>query len=274
MQAALQRRIQRYGWDKASSLYEESWREQLEPAQQRLLKAARLRSGERVIDIACGTGLVSFPASAAVRPFGSVIGTDISEKMVATARSEAVRLGLKNASFERMDAERLELPDDHFDAALCSLGLMYVPDPAQALREALRVLRPGGRCVASVWGERRRCGWAGIFPVVDARVKSEVCPLFFQLGTGDNLKRTFTEAGFGWVQSERLSTKLHYSSARDACKAAFAGGPVALAYSHFDEPTKREAHVEYLASIEMYRNGNQYEIPGEFVIVVGYKSRD
>jgi ubiquinone/menaquinone biosynthesis C-methylase UbiE len=273
MQAALQRRIQRYGWDKAASLYEESWREQLEPAQQRLLKAARLRPGERVLDIACGTGLVSFPAAAAVSPFGAVMGTDISEKMVAAARAEAVRLGLTHVSFERMDAERLELPDDDFDAALCSLGLMYVPDPAQGLRETLRVLRPGGRCVAAVWGERRRCGWAGIFPVVDARVRSEVCPLFFQLGTGDTLKRTFKEAGFGWVQSERLSTKLHYSSARDACNAAFAGGPVALAYSHFDEPTKREAHVEYLASIEVYRNGNHYEVPGEFVIVVGYKPR-
>ena len=274
MQAALQRRIQRYGWDRASSLYEESWREQLAPAQHRLLKAARLRAGERVIDIACGTGLVSLPAAAAVHPFGSVLGTDISEKMVETARAQALGLGLRNTSFERMDAERLELPDNYFDVALCALGLMYVPEPAQALREMLRVLRPGGRCVAAVWGERKRCGWAGIFPVVDARVKSEVCPVFFQLGTGDTLKRTFTEAGFAWVQSERLSTTLHYSSAEDACSAAFAGGPVALAYAHFDEHTKTDACAEYLASIETHRDGREYNVPGEFVIVAGSKPRD
>ena len=70
MHAALQRRIQRYGWDRASSLYEESWREQLAPAQHRLLKAARLCAAERVIEVTCGTGLVSLPVAAAVHPFG------------------------------------------------------------------------------------------------------------------------------------------------------------------------------------------------------------
>jgi hypothetical protein len=88
------------------------------------------------------------------------------------------------------------------------------------------------------------------------------------------LKHTFLDAGFTWVQSERLSTTLQYRSTEEACSAAFAGGPVALAYSHFDEPTKQEAHAEYLASIEMYRSGREYMVPGEFVIAVGYKPRE
>ena len=63
MEAALQRRIQRYGWDKAAIYYENSWQQQLKPAQEKLLEMANLQPGERLIDIACGTGLVSFPAA-------------------------------------------------------------------------------------------------------------------------------------------------------------------------------------------------------------------
>jgi hypothetical protein len=65
---------------------------------------------------------------------------------------------------------------------------------------------------------------------------------------------------------------LRYSTADDACGAAFAGGPVALAYSRFDDETRREAHAEYLASIEAYRRGERYEIPGEFVVAKGRKA--
>jgi hypothetical protein len=104
---------------------------------------------------------------------------------------------------------------------------------------------------------------------VDSRVRSEVCPLFFQLGTGDALRYTFESAGFAHVVVDRISTTLRYDSADDACGAAFAGGPVALAYSRFDERTREEAHGEYLASIEPYRRGTGYAIPGEFVVALG-----
>ena len=139
----------------------------------------------------------------------------------------------------------------------------------QSLREIRRVLKPGGRAAAVVWGARNRCGWADIFPIVDARVRTEVCPLFFAVGTQDALKMAMETAGFTDVRLERLSTVLRYESGEEACGAAFAGGPVALAYSRFDESTRREAEAEYLASIEPYRRGAAYEIPGEFVIAVG-----
>ena len=271
MDARLQRRVQRYGWDKAQAHYERFWSRQLEPAQARLLEMAELEPGQHVLDVACGTGLVTFPAAEAIGPGGEIVGTDISENMVSGAREEAAKRNLSDASFERMGAEELSFPDASFDVVLCSLGLMYVPDPLESAKEMHRVLRTGGRAIAAVWGARACCGWADIFPIVDARVESEVCPMFFQLGTQDALQSTFEAAGFVEIAGDRLSTLLEYDSAEDACGAAFEGGPVALAYSRFDDRTRDEARSEYLDSIAAYRKEKGYEIPGEFVVVRGRK---
>lgn len=271
MDAALQRRIQRYGWDRAAEHYEGSWHRQLRPAQDRLVEMADLRPGETVIETSCGSGLVTLRAADGVGPEGRVLATDVSERMVELTRAAAAEREMSWIEAARMGAEKLDVADGAFDAALSALGLMYVPDPDRALAEMHRVLLPGGRAVAAVWGARKRCGWAGIFPVVDARVRTEVCPLFFALGTGDALAAAFRLAGFRDVVEERLSTELDYGSEDAALAAAFAGGPVAMAYSRFDEATRRRAHAEYVATIEPYRHGDGYRIPGEFVVVRGCK---
>jgi hypothetical protein len=104
---------------------------------------------------------------------------------------------------------------------------------------------------------------------VDARVRSEVCPLFFALGTGDALRALFEDAGFTDLVSERIDAPLLYDSADEACDAAFVGGPVALAYSRFDDRVRHEVRAEYLASIEPHRDGAGYRVPGEVVVVAG-----
>lgn len=271
MHPDLQRRVQRYGWDKAADFYEPYWREALAPAQRQLLDWADLRPGQRVADVACGTGLATLDAARVVGEAGAVVGTDLSDAMVAATTAAAAREGLANVTVLRADAEALPGPDEAFDVALCALGLMYLPDPLRAVCEMYRVLRPGGRAVAAVWGRRDRCGWAELFPIVDHRVSSDVCPMFFQLGGEGALEREFREAGFADVEAVRLSTVLRYATADDACGAGFLGGPVAMAYARFDEPTKAEAHAEYLASIAAYREGAGYAIPGEFVIVRGVR---
>ena len=266
MDARLQRRVQRYGWDRAVAAYEDGWRAQLEPAHALMLEMVDPQPGERVLDVACGTGLVSFRIAAAVGALGAVVGTDISGEMVERARRHAAEHAIDNARFERCDAEALPYADAGFDAAVCGLGLMYVAEPLQALREMRRLLRPGGRAAAAVWGARQSCGWAEIFPITDARVASEVCPLFFHLGTQDMLARSFAAAGFVDIRLERLRTTLRYASPEDALGAVFRGGPVALAYSRFDEATRRAVHAEYLESIAGFRAGGGYQVPGEFVV--------
>lgn len=271
MKPDLQRRIQRYGWDKAAPHYETGWEIQLCSAQESLLSEVEPQPGETVLDVSCGTGLVTIPIAEIVQPGGSVTGIDLSEGMIEEAKYRAAEQKLDNITFVHMGAEVLGFPDNSFDLVLCSLGLMYFPHPESALQEMHRVLKPGGWTAVLVWGERSKCGWAEIFPITDRRVASDVCPLFFQMGTGETLLNRFKEAGFEQAELKRFSYNLHFRNDEQACTAAFLGGAVALAYQKFDDETKQEVHREYLDSISQYRDGSSYDVPGEFVIARGMK---
>jgi ubiquinone/menaquinone biosynthesis C-methylase UbiE len=269
MDAKLQRRVQRYGWDLASSDYDPLWQEQLAPARTWMLALASLARGERVLDVACGTGLVTLAAAASVGPGGSVLGTDLSGQMVEVARQRAVAQQVSNVTFQRMDAETLDLPDASFDVVLCSLGLMYVPDAQRAVREWRRVLKPGGRVAIAVWGKRANCGWSPVFSIVESEVASDVCPLFFSSGEPDALARLCEDAGFDAIRQRRIPTILCYDDAVAASDAAFVGGPVALAWSRFDATVRERARTRYREAIEPFRRNHGYRIPGEFVVAAG-----
>jgi len=195
---------------------------------------------------------------------------DLSGRMVEAARARvAGREGPAIRRFERMDAEALDLPTAAFDVVLCSLGLMYMPDPERALAEMRRVLRPGGRLALSIWGERSRCAWASAFPIVDDEVSSEVCPLFFRLGRGETLADLCAGQGLAFARSERFDITLDFPDGDGVCRAQFAGGPMALAWSRFDAPTRARVCERYLASIAPWRTGEAYALPAEFVVVSG-----
>ncbi len=270
MDDRLQRRVQRYGWDAAATIYDDAWRDNLAPAQKALLEMADLAPGLEVIETAAGTGLVTFQAAAAVTPGGRVVATDISGKMVAQGKTAASRLGASIVTFERMDSEALDFGDGSFDRALCALGLMYMPNPSVALAEMRRVLRPGGRASVAVWGERRKCGWADLFPIVDARVQSEVCPLFFGLGAPGALIGEMESAGFSAVEERRIASSLQFSDGASVLNAMVDGGAVALAAKRFPLDTRREIDAEFLSSVAPFRTeAGGYAIPGEFVVANG-----
>lgn len=267
MEPKLQRRVQRYGWDLAAQAYEPLWQAQLAGVQAELLACAALAPGEQVLDVACGTGLVAFAAADSVGPSGRVSGIDLSGQMVDAAQRRARSLGLANVDFARMDAENLALPDASFDVVLCALGLMYMPDPERAVQEMRRVMRPDGRVVIAVWGERSRCGWSSMFGIVDAEVSSDVCPLFFRLGQAGALACLCAGVNLEVIAERRIVAALAYADGHDACNAALAGGPVALAWSRFDDEVRARVRARYLESIESWRIGQGYGIPAEFVVV-------
>ena len=108
-----------------------------------LLRAARLGPGQRVLDVATGTGIAAEAALRVVGADGSIVATDLSPEMVEKARQRLDKAS--NAFVAVEDGQALSLPDEGFDVVLCSLGLMFFPDPLRGLFEFRRVLRPGGR---------------------------------------------------------------------------------------------------------------------------------
>jgi len=115
-----------------------------------LVGLAALKRGERVLDLACGTGVVARLAAARVGPTGQVIGLDLNAGMLAVARTLPPASGPPIVWIEG-SATAVELPDKSIDVVLCQQGLQFFPDQLQALREMHRVLAPGGRTLLSVW---------------------------------------------------------------------------------------------------------------------------
>ncbi len=269
MDARQQRVIQRRGWDRASTCYERYWQRQLRPVQDLLLAEVSLAPDEDVIDVACGSGALTVAIATAVGPAGRVLATDLAPKMIAATAAQADAAGVHNVETLCGDAEQLGV-DGQFDVGLCSLGLMYVPDPSAAIAALYDAVRPGGRVGVSVWGERSRCGWAGVFGIVDARVASDVCPRFFALGGPTVLSDLLERAGFVDVAETRLDVLLGYRDDSEALGAAFLAGPVALAYAMFDSLTRQQVSEAYLESIAPYRHiDGSYSVPGEFVVASG-----
>lgn len=121
------------------------------PFAEHIVQLAGAAATARILDIGCGTGMVALRAAAAV-PRGQVLGVDLSEGMLHTARTKATRAALPRIDFQKMDAEALALEDESFDVVLSLFALTHFPDPLTALKEMRRVLVPGGRLVLGVGG--------------------------------------------------------------------------------------------------------------------------
>ncbi len=115
----------------------------------RLVQLVAPPPGSRVLDVACGRGASLLPAAEAVGAEGEVVGIDLAPEMVSHLRVEIERRGLANARALVGDAHNLDFDDSSFDVVMCGFTLMLFPEPTNAVRELLRVLRPGGLCALS-----------------------------------------------------------------------------------------------------------------------------
>ena len=144
-------------WDRMSNIYLRVIDKRFATVVQQVIARPGLKSGQRVLDLGTGTGAVALLTAPLVGEEGEVVGVDISPPMLTLARDTAAESGLTNISFREGRAEEIPVEDGRFDAILSCLTFMYVIDRASAARECARVLRPGGRFVASVWAGPDQC---------------------------------------------------------------------------------------------------------------------
>jgi SAM-dependent methyltransferase len=204
------------GWNDHTPLIR-AW---LRPATDAMLSMAGVRAGARVLDVAAGAGDQTLDIARRVGASGAVLATDFSPAILEHAKANAARAGWTNVEALVADAERLELPEATFDAAVCRLGLMLLPAPLQALRAMRRALKPGGGACVMVFSvpEANPCiallmkialEHAGVPPRDPFQSGG-----LFSLGKPGLLDELFRSAGFGDVATTKLQAPFRLPSAR------------------------------------------------------------
>jgi len=235
---------------------------------------AGLRSGQSVLDVACGPGISTRQAAASVAPAGRVVGIDISSAMLRVADRTAGPRG--RSTFKVMDAETLLFADESFDAVICHLGLMFFAHPGKALKEMSRVLRPGGPMACLVLGDRSRMAFTNILmpllPRYFPRLKASRAPRLDGFASERKLERAFARAGMRGVSSRRLTGTYPVASAQEYWSLVRKGfgrvGPMLAALPADD---RRALKRELFAELKKHEKRGRLEIPYEFVMARGRK---
>jgi O-methyltransferase/aklanonic acid methyltransferase len=164
-----------------------------------LVTIAGIRSGDRVLDLACGTGRCTRAAARLVGRDGLVVGTDLATEMAGTARAHARDEGLTQAAVGVLDAEHLGLRPGSFEVVTCGFGVFFFPEPVRALAECRRVLRPGGRFAATTFADGV-AGYQWANEVTTVLGRDHALPPSAVL-THDGLETALEDAGFDEVTS-------------------------------------------------------------------------
>lgn len=234
-----------------------------------ILQSANPQAGQVVLDIAAGPGDLGFRACPRVGTEGRVLSTDFSPEMVDVARRVGDAAGLENVEYRVLDAERMDLPDDSVDVAVCRWGYMLMADPAKALRETRRVLRDGGPLAFAVWAPPELNPWAAIPGMVlvergQMNPPEPGAPGIFAMADPDRVRELVTGAGFAEPDLEQVGFTFRYPDFDDLWDTLVRlAGPLARAISSLPEEERRatrEAISERSASFR--RPDGSFEVPG------------
>ncbi|GAA4796381.1 methyltransferase domain-containing protein [Streptomyces sanyensis] len=249
-------------WDGPEGAYWAAHAEQFDRSvhayQGPFLDAAALHRGERVLDIGCGTGLVS-RAAARLTAGGEVLGVDLSRAMLEAAREEAAREGLDTVRHEQADAQTHPFPEGAFDVALSRTGCMFFAGPVAAFRNIARALRPGGRLVLMVWQDMSRNEWFRSFATALAAGRELPAPEPgapgpFSLADPRVVREVLTAAGF--AEPELTGVELPMTFGRTADQAyAFVSGLLAWMVEDLDERTRARALDDLRTDISAHATG-------------------
>jgi SAM-dependent methyltransferase len=259
------------GWEANAQFVDD----QLALATEALLDAAGIGEGDAVLDLAAGPGGAGLAAAKCVGSDGSVVLSDIATEMVAVAARRAS--GSPNVSTAVFDQSEILAEDGSFDAVITRHGLMFVEDPAVAVREAVRVVRPGGRYAAMTWGPRAENPWLGL--VMDAVGEQFGVPFPppdlrgpFSLDDPALLTSILQEAGLADVRVETVATPMHSDSLEAWWeRVPRLAGPLATALAGM-KPEVREAIEQRALSAganASIRVGDQIQFAGLVLIASG-----
>jgi SAM-dependent methyltransferase len=175
-----------------------------------MIEHADLQPGQRVLELAAGPGDTGFLAAELIQPGGTLVSSDRSEDMVAIARERARTQKIDNVEFAELSLEWIDLETATVDTILCRWGIMLVPDPETAVREARRVLRPGGRIAVAVWDEARLNPWATIpdramIELQHSEPPDPAAPGMFSLAPAAVLHELLESVGFVDVEIESVA---------------------------------------------------------------------
>ena len=248
------------------------------PISAALIHAARINTGQQVLDIAGGTGEPSFEIAGVVAPQGQVVCTDAVAEMVAAAARRAAQLGLANIEFKQCAANSLPFADETFDAVVSRLGAMFFDDAVAAIREMLRVLKPGGTLALAVWGDRAANPFfSTITEVMAAYVPSPPedadAPGAFRFAERGKLAGLLARAGAGNVQEqvvdftiEATMTPAEFWQLRSEISDSLRAKVARLAPAQLTEVAERINE-----RLQPFRDAERLRLPAQVILTSGNK---
>ncbi len=241
-----------------------------------MLAATSPAPGERVLELAGGAGGLGLAAADLVAPGGRVVLSDVALEMTQIA---SARAGDRSAvEVRRLDLEAIAEPDASYDVVLVRHGLQFAVDPAAAVAEIARVLRPGGRVAVSVWGPPAANPWlALVMDAVRTRLDRQVPPPGvpgpFSLSDASRLTALFDAAGFGDTVLEEVSVPMDADSFdRWWARTSGLAGPLSAVLASVDEQDATAIRELARASVSAYATPNGYHLPGQALVVSAGRS--
>jgi ubiquinone/menaquinone biosynthesis C-methylase UbiE len=229
-----------------------------------LVDAARLAAGERVLDLACGTGVVARAAAQRVGPAGHVVGIDLNPAMIEVARALPAATG---APIEWLEGSALDirLKDAGVDVVLCQQGLQFFPDKPVALSEMRRVLDHGGRLALSVWNSSGLYNSA-VGEALARFIGNEAAVRFCasrQAPDREELHRLATQAGFSAVDVRVSRIDIHLPHLDQFALDHLAATPVASLVAAADSGAREEIGASVVRQLARYADGDGITYPEE-----------
>jgi ubiquinone/menaquinone biosynthesis C-methylase UbiE len=239
-----------------------------------LLAVSQLETGQRVLDLASGTGDPAMTLAERVGPAGHVVATDLAPRMIEIARENARRAGLFNLSFDVVDAHALPFPEAAFDRVTCRLGVMYFWNCRRALEEVRRVLKPGGIAAFVAWGpvEQNEYLRAVLGPFKKRQPMPDSppdAPQPYRFGAPGSLGAELRSAGFAKVEEETLAVHVTWPGPPEEVWARHydVAVPLRSYFDGFASEARTQAIQEVIAGLTAFYDG--HEVATRVTIVVG-----